>query len=45
MKKNSVYRFSKANRTLIVLSNVNGELFLEETMEKYNIIEKRTIVI
>ncbi|MEI2271634.1 hypothetical protein OHD16_05730 [Sphingobacterium sp. ML3W] len=44
MKKNSANRYSKEYKELIVLSIVKGELFLEEAMEKYNILDRRTII-
>jgi len=44
MKKNSANRFSKENKEFIVLSILEGELFLEEAMKKYNIFDRRTII-
>lgn len=44
MKKNSVNRYSKEHKALIVLSIVRGELLLEEAMEKYSIHDRRTII-
>ncbi|MEZ0450802.1 hypothetical protein ACR78Z_17895 [Sphingobacterium thalpophilum] len=44
MKKNYSRRFSKERKELVVLSIINGELFLEEAMEKYDIQERRTVI-
>lgn len=44
MRKNSVNRYSKEYKQLVVLSIVKGELFLEEAMEKYSILDRRTII-
>jgi transposase-like protein len=37
-------RYSRAFRELVIGSIIDGELFLEEAMLKYDIVDRRTII-